>query len=66
MSDLARHVVDARAITHGMSHLIGQVAVGQLADLVLWKPEDFGARPQMVIKGGVIAWAHVSGFQHLG
>jgi urease len=42
-----------------MSHLIGQVAVGQLADLVLWKPEDFGARPQMVVKGGVIAWAHV-------
>lgn len=49
-----------RAITHGMSHLIGQVAKGCLADLVLWKPETFGARPEMVIKGGVIAWAQVN------
>lgn len=43
-----------------MSHLVGQVAVGQLADLVIWNPASFGARPEMVIKGGVIAWAHVS------
>jgi urease len=43
-----------------MSHLIGQVKVGCLADLVLYKPENFGARPEMVIKGGIIAWAHVS------
>ncbi len=48
------------AITHGMSYLVGQVAKGCLADLVLWKPESFGARPEMVIKGGVIAWAQVS------
>lgn len=43
-----------------MSHLVGQVAVGCLADLVIWKPESFGARPEMVVKGGVIAWAQVS------
>ena len=42
-----------------MSHLIGQVAVGTLADLVLWKPENFAAKPEMVIKSGVIAWAQV-------
>jgi urease alpha subunit len=43
-----------------MSHLIGQVAVGCLADLVIWKPEHFGAKPEMIVKGGVIAWAQVS------
>jgi hypothetical protein len=42
-----------------MSHLIGQVATGCLADLVIWKPENFGAKPEMIIKGGVIAWATV-------
>jgi urease len=47
------------AITHGMSHLIGSIAPGQLADLVLWLPADFGVRPQMVIKGGFIAWAQM-------
>lgn len=47
------------AITHGISHLVGQVAVGTLADLVLWKPENFGAKPAMVLKSGVIAYAQV-------
>ena len=47
------------AITHGMSHLIGSVEVGKLADLVLWKPQFFGAKPEMVIKGGFIAWAQM-------
>ena len=48
------------AITHGMSHVIGDVAVGKLADLVLWSPANFGVRPETVLKGGVIAWANVS------
>jgi len=48
------------AITHGISHLVGQIAVGTLADLVLWKPENFGVKPEMVLKSGVIAWAQVS------
>src|SRR5438132_8844253 len=47
------------AIAHGMSHLIGSVEVGKLADLVLWKPALFGAKPEMVIKGGVIAWSQM-------
>jgi urease len=48
-----------RAITHGISHLVGQIAVGSLADLVLWKPENFGAKPEMILKSGVIAWSQV-------
>ena len=39
------------AIAHGMAHLIGSVEVGKLADLVLWKPALFGAKPEMVLKG---------------
>ena len=54
-----------RAITHGMAHLIGQVAPGQFADLVLWKPENFGSKPEVVIKGGLIAWAQVRPFERL-
>jgi urease alpha subunit len=48
------------AITHGISNAVGQVAVGTLADLVLWKPENFGAKPEMVLKSGVIVWSQVS------
>src|SRR5215216_3445618 len=40
------------AIAHGMGHEIGSVEVGKWADLVLWRPEFFGARPEMVLKGG--------------
>lgn len=47
------------AITQGMSHLIGSVEPGKLADLVLWEPQFFGAKPKMVIKGGMIAWANM-------
>ncbi|KAF8969103.1 urease [Flammula alnicola] len=47
------------AITQGISHLVGHVAVGTLADLVLWKPENFGSKPEMVLKSGVIAWAQM-------
>jgi len=47
------------AIAHGMSHLIGSVEVGKLADLVIWKPAFFGAKPEIVIKGGHIAWAQM-------
>lgn len=47
------------AIAHGMSHLIGSVETGKLADLVLWKPAFFGAKPEMVIKGGMIAWSQM-------
>ena len=45
------------AITHGMDSEIGSIEPGKVADLVLWKPEFFGAKPDMVIKGGFIAWS---------
>jgi urease subunit alpha len=47
------------ALAHGMGHLIGSVEVGKLADLVLWRPAFFGAKPELVIKGGFIAWAQM-------
>jgi urease subunit alpha len=47
------------AIAHGMSHAIGSIEVGKWADLVLWRPALFGARPEMVLKGGFIAWAQM-------
>ncbi|CAO4154306.1 urease subunit alpha [Methylorubrum thiocyanatum] len=45
------------AIVAGVSHVIGSVEVGKMADLVLWEPAFFGAKPKMVIKGGMISWA---------
>ena len=45
------------AIAHGISHEVGSVEVGKLADLVLWKPAFFGVKPEMVVKGGMIAWS---------
>ena len=47
------------AIVHGIGHVVGHVAPGAMADLVLWKPENFGSKPQMILKSGVIAWAQV-------
>jgi urease subunit alpha len=45
------------AITHGMASEIGSIEPGKLADLVLWKPPFFGAKPEIVLKGGLIAWS---------
>ncbi len=45
------------AITHGIAHEVGSVEVGKLADLVLWKPAFFGAKPSLILKGGMIAAA---------
>ena len=47
------------AISHGLAHIVGSIEVGKLADLVLWKPAFFGAKPELVIKGGVIAWSQM-------
>jgi urease subunit alpha len=55
---LAKYTINP-AITHGVSHLVGSVEAGKLADLVLWKPAFFGMKPELVIKGGVIAWAQM-------
>ena len=45
------------AITQGISHEVGSVEVGKLADLVLWKPKFFGAKPSLIVKGGMIVAA---------
>jgi len=45
------------AITHGISHLVGSLEPGKLADIVLWPVGYFGAKPKMIIKGGMINWA---------
>ncbi|NRD49952.1 MULTISPECIES: urease subunit alpha [Corallococcus] len=47
------------AIAHGLSHEVGSVEVGKLADLVLWRPAFFGAKPELVLKGGFIAWGQM-------
>ncbi len=44
------------ALTHGLSREIGSVEPGKLADLVVWKPAFFGVKPEVIIKGGFIAW----------
>jgi urease subunit alpha len=45
------------AITHGVAAYVGSIEPGKLADLVLWKPAFFGVKPEMVVKGGFIAWS---------
>ncbi|MFI4896049.1 MAG: urease subunit alpha [Steroidobacterales bacterium] len=45
------------AITHGIAHEVGSIEVGKLADLVLWRPAFFGAKPALIIKGGMIVAA---------
>ncbi|WP_168557481.1 urease subunit alpha [Novosphingobium sp. SG720] len=53
---IAKYTINP-AIAHGISHVVGSVEVGKLADLVLWSPAFFAAKPDMVIKGGSIATA---------
>ncbi|MDF3058179.1 MAG: ureC, partial [Rariglobus sp.] len=55
---LAKYTINP-ALTHGMGHIIGSVAVGKLADLVLFKPALFGVKPELILKGGFIAWANM-------
>jgi len=47
------------AIAHGISHFVGSIEEKKLADLCLWKPAFFGVKPEIVMKGGMIAWAQV-------
>ncbi len=53
---IAKYTINP-AITHGISHEVGSIEVGKLADLVLWKPKFFGAKPGVIIKGGMIVAA---------
>ena len=53
---IAKYTINP-ALTHGIAHEVGSVAVGRLADLVLWKPAFFGVKPSLIVKGGMIVAA---------
>lgn len=53
---IAKYTINP-AITMGISHVVGSVEVGKLADLVLWKPAFFATKPSLILKGGSIAAA---------
>ena len=53
---IAKYTINP-ALTHGLAHEVGSVAVGKRADLVLWKPMFFGVKPDLVLLGGAIAAA---------
>jgi urease subunit alpha len=55
---LAKYTINP-AITHGISHVVGSLEVGKLADLVIFKPALFGVKPELILKGGFIAWANM-------
>jgi urease subunit alpha len=53
---IAKYTINP-AIAHGISHEVGSLEAGKLADLVLWKPAFFGVKPFLIVKGGMIAAA---------
>jgi urease subunit alpha len=53
---LAKYTINP-AITHGLADNIGSIEVGKIADLVLWRPAFFGVKPEMIVKGGCIAYS---------
>ncbi len=55
---IAKYTINP-AITHGVSHMVGSLEVGKLADIVLWKPAFFGVKPSMILKSGMIAAAQM-------
>ena len=55
---IAKYTINP-AITHGISHVVGSIEVGKIADLVLWKPAFFGVKPSMILKAGMIAAAQM-------
>jgi urease subunit alpha len=55
---IAKYTINP-ALTHGIADQVGSIEVGKLADLCLWKPAMFGVKPELVIKGGMIAWAQM-------
>ncbi|KAM3093691.1 urease subunit alpha [Phormidesmis sp. 146-35] len=55
---IAKYTINP-AITHGIAAHVGSIEVGKLADLCLWRPAMFGVKPEMVIKGGLIAWSQM-------
>jgi urease subunit alpha len=55
---IAKYTINP-AITHGISHVVGSIEVGKIADIVLWKPAFFGVKPSMILKSGMIAAAQM-------
>ncbi|MGH9889368.1 MAG: urease subunit alpha, partial [bacterium] len=55
---IAKYTINP-AIAHGIADHVGSLEVGKLADLVLWHPAWFGAKPTLIVKGGFIAWAQM-------
>ncbi|WP_394838244.1 urease subunit alpha [Pendulispora rubella] len=55
---IAKYTINP-AIAHGMSREIGSVEIGKWADLVLWRPAFFGVKPELVLKGGFVAWSQM-------
>ncbi len=55
---IAKYTINP-AIAHGISHLVGSVEAGKIADLCLWQPAFFGVKPELVVKGGAIAWGQM-------
>ena len=53
---IAKYTINP-ALTHGISHIVGSLEVGKLADLVIWRPAFFGVKPSTILKGGMIAAA---------
>jgi urease subunit alpha len=55
---IAKYTINP-AITHGIADYVGSIEAGKLADLCLWRPAFFGVKPEIVLKGGLIAWAQM-------
>jgi urease subunit alpha len=55
---IAKYTINP-AITHGIAHEVGSIEKGKFADLVLWKPAFFGVKPELILKGGMIAHANM-------
>ncbi len=53
---IAKYTINP-AIAHGISHAVGSIEPGKVADLVLWRPAFFGVKPSLILKGGMIAAA---------
>ena len=57
---IAKYTINP-AIAHGFSQLVGSVEIGKMADLCLWSPTFFGAKPELDLKNGHIAYAQMGG-----
>lgn len=47
------------AVAHGISHVVGSIEVGKVADLVAFSPAFFGSKPELILKGGIIVWGQM-------